>query len=98
MDANEIVAALDWLAKVLVSAGIVVGLLWRTLQGMISRKVDEQIAKLAEKVTKTSSDGMRELREEMTSNHQAQLDRTDERFDRLTDRIDDLVRSVGGRR
>lgn len=91
MDANEVVTALDWLAKVLVSAGIVFGLIWRILNGMISKKVDGQIAKLAEKVTKTSSEGMEKLRQEMANNHQAQLDRTDERFDRLTDRIDDLI-------
>lgn len=89
MDANDAVLVLEWLAKVITSAGIVLAAIWRILDGMITKKVKAQIEELSKEVTATSSKGMQELREEVRDNHKETRDEirsVSDRIDRLLER------------
>jgi MinD-like ATPase involved in chromosome partitioning or flagellar assembly len=94
MDANDAIKVLEWLAKVVASAGVVLAAIWRILDGMITKKVQAQISALSAEITKTSSESMQEIRDELRDNRKEQR----EEIRGIRDRIDKLFdQGHGGR-
>lgn len=80
-----------WLLEVVVAALTVLGILWRSIDNMISKKVKSQVEAAMAKITETTSGAISDLEREIRENHREQLERTDDRFDKLTARIDRLL-------
>lgn len=87
---------IEFILKVASTAAVVIGVLWRALDKMITRKVKEQLDIAMAALTETTSKAVEDLRKEL---HQVNAEgnrRADERADRITRRIDDVMLHITG--
>jgi N12 class adenine-specific DNA methylase len=90
-------AATEWVSKVVATAAIVLGAMWRWLTHMITRKVKEEIELAMRVVTDATSKAIDALRHEMHDNEKRNEERLERLADRITDRIDGLITKRGDR-
>ena len=87
---NDWQVFLEWLSKVVAAAGLVLGTIWRFLDGMITRKVQAQIAEAMKPVTEATSKAIDELRNDIKRTSESDNARAEERTEGVTKRIDEL--------
>lgn len=91
MDYNSAIELAKSLGEIVLAVLTVLGLIRRQLDSMISKKVEAQLKTVMDEMTKTTSGELASIRQEIRTNHGEQLQRTDDRFDALTNRIDRLI-------
>lgn len=90
-------AIVEFAGKVITTAVVVLGVLWRALDRMITTKVKAQLDAAMKEITHTTSRAVDDLRMELHK-HAADSERAgEERAQRITQRIDDLFRSLSRR-
>jgi hypothetical protein len=84
-------AATEWVSKVVATAAIVLGAVWKWLTHMITRKVKEEIEAAMRVITDTTSKAIDSLRHEVHQNDKRTEERIERLGDRITDRIDNII-------
>jgi len=87
---NLWIAATEWLSKVVATAAIVLGAIWRWLTQMITKRVKEELEVAMRTITETTSRAIDSLRHEVRENDE----RTEQRIERLGDRITERVDNI----
>lgn len=106
------IAATEWVSKVVATAAIVLGAIWKWLTHMITRKVKEEIELAMRVITDTTSKAIDSLRhelltidskreerfEQLRNELHASDKRAEERSDRLADRLSDRIDNIVAKR
>jgi uncharacterized protein YicC (UPF0701 family) len=87
---NLWIAVTEWLSKVVATAAIVLGAIWRWLTHMITKRVKEELEVAMRTITETTSRAIDSLRHEVRENDE----RTEQRIERLGDRITERVDNI----
>lgn len=82
----------DWLSKVVASAAIVLGALWRWLTHVITQKIKEEIEIAMRAITETTSKAIDALRHEVRGSERRAEERSERLADRISDRVDNLLK------
>ncbi|HSG19260.1 MAG TPA: hypothetical protein VLA31_00690, partial [Burkholderiaceae bacterium] len=82
---------IEFVIKVASTAAVVIGILWRALDKMITRKVKEQLDEAMLQLTETTSKAVEGLRQELHDVNAEGQRKADERTDRITKRIDEIM-------
>lgn len=93
---NMWLAITEWLSKVVATAAVVLGAVWKWITHMITRKVKEEIEAAMRVITDTTSKAIDSLRHEVRENDERTEQRIERLGDRITERIDNMVSKRGG--
>lgn len=88
---EEFRSLIEFVIKVASTAAVVIGILWRALDKMITRKVKEQLDEAMLQLTETTSKAVEGLRQELHDVNADGQRKADERTDRITKRIDEIM-------
>lgn len=88
---EEFRSIFEFALKVASTAAVVLGILWRALDKMITRKVKEQLDEAMIQLTHTTSKAVDGLRQELHDVNADGQRKAEERTDRITKRIDEIM-------
>lgn len=95
----------EFVGKAVTSAAIVLGILWRFLDKMITEKVKEQLQESMAQITKSTSGEIHQLRQEIRENRENSIEQKQDQTheikletQEITRRIDQLFVLLTGRK
>lgn len=91
-------AIIEFIGKVVATSAVVLSLIWRFVNKMITDKVKEQIDAAMAKITQTTSKAVDDLRTELHKHAHDSDVKSEERAERITNRIDSLYELLSGRK